>query len=142
MDCRVWGVAQDRLIELLVEPSSAFCILGLPEDRSRPTAHRVRAAVLNCGLLVEAPAVAVRLEPAVPAGTTSDLDLPVALATLAWVGLVGKELRWIFATGRLGLDGTVFGRGLAGRVTLADVAERFCRTRVVGFERMFGRVER
>jgi predicted ATPase with chaperone activity len=142
VDCRVWGVVEDRLVELLAEPDRAFRVVGLPEDRSRTTADRVRAALLNSGLLREAPLASIRFDPPVATGTTCDLDLPVALATLVWVGLLGRDLRWIFATGRLGLDGAVFARGLAGRVTLGDVVERSCRTRVVGFERMFGRVER
>jgi len=138
----VWGVVDDRLVELMAEPDHAFRIVGLPEDRPRTTADRIRAALLNSGLLREAPFVSIRLDPLVAAETTWDLDLPLALAALAWVGVVGRDLRWIFAAGRLGLDGTVFGRGLAERITLVEVADRFCRTPVVGFERMFGKVKR
>ena len=138
MDCRVWGVAQGRLIEVRVEPEMAFRVLGLPPDRARTTADRVRAAILNCGLLREAPAVAIRLEPGVDSGATWYLDVPIALAALTWAGVIGTGLRWILATGRLGLDGAVHQPGLSERLTLAGAADRLCHTPLLGFEHMFG----
>jgi predicted ATPase with chaperone activity len=140
MGVRVWGVVEDRLVELRAEPAedqAAFGIIGLPEDRSRTTADRVRAALLNSGLLSEAPPAVVRLEPAVGAGTTSDLDLPIALAALAGMGQIGTGLRWVLASGRLGLDGTVHARELTDRRGLADVVESLCQTRMLGFEHTF-----
>ena len=121
MGVRVWGVVEDRLIEVLfrgADPGVGISIEGLPEGRSRTTADRVRAALVNSGLVPEAPAVAVRLSPRVYQGQTSELDLPVALAALAFDGLVGSGLRWIFATGRLGLDGSVFSSDLEERVSI------------------------
>ncbi len=145
MGVRVWGVVEDRLIELRVEPATGgfgFRIEGLPEDRTRTTADRVRAALLNSGLVREAPAVAIRLEPLIRAGTSSDLDLALALAALAGLGVIGAGLRWILATGRLGLDGTVHARELAERRTLAEVVHSLCHTPMLGFEHMFERGSR
>ncbi len=106
----MWGVVEDRLIELCVEPATdgrGFALEGLPVGRTRSTGDRVRAALINSGLLREVPPVALRLEPPVGGGATSSLDLAVALAVLASTGAIGAGLRWILATGRLGLDGTV-----------------------------------
>ena len=140
MDVRVWGVVEDRLIELRVEAATSgvgIRVDGLPENRKRTTADRVRAALVNSGLVREAPPVAIRLEPPVRTGTTSGLDLAVALAVLAQAGGLGSGLGWILATGRLGLDGTVHAPGLADRPTLADVVGSLCQTPMLGFEHMF-----
>lgn len=140
MDVRVWGVVEDRLIELRVEPATSAVgirIEGLPEGRARTTAERVRAALVNSGLVREAPPVSIRLQPGVPAGSTTDLDLALALAVLAGPGMLGTGLRWVLATGRLGLDGTVHAAGLTDRTTLADVVGSLCHTPVIGFEHMF-----
>jgi len=145
VDVRVWGLVDDRLIELRVEPlaaEAAMRILGLSEKRARTTADRVRAALINSGLVQEAPPLTIRLEPPVPAGTTSDLDIAIALAALARVGQLGTGLRWILATGRLGLDGTLHSRGLSDRTSLAVIVESLCHTPVVGFEHMFETEER
>ena len=142
MDVRVWGVIEDRLIELRFEPATGepgLRIVGLPEDRVGTTADRVRAALLNSGLMGEVPPAVIRLEPVVRAGSASDLDLAIALAILGGVGSIGQDVRWVLATGRLGPDGTVLARGLGERLTLADVLGSLCHTRVLGFEHMFGK---
>ncbi len=110
MDVRVWGVVDHRLIEVRVrasEPGAGMSIEGLPEGRGRTAADRVRAALVNSGLVTEAPAVVIRLEPSVRPGRTSELDLTIALAALVHDGRLGAGLRWILATARLGLDGAV-----------------------------------
>ena len=45
------------------------------------------------------------------AGVTHELDLPIALAVLAQAGMI-EGVRWIFAGGRLGLDGRIYADGL------------------------------
>lgn len=145
MDVRVWGVAEDRLIELRLEPAedggAGMRIEGLPDARAQTTADRVRAALLNSGLVGEAPTVAIRLDPVVTSGTTSDLDLPIALAALVWVSVIGTGLGWILAAGRLGLNGAVHAAGPEPPPTLAEVVASLCRTQVIGFEHMFGRTD-
>jgi predicted ATPase with chaperone activity len=133
----VWGTVGDRLIELVAEPAGAFGVVGLPDDRARTTADRVRAAMVNSGLLGEAPSVSVRLDPPVRSGPTWNLDLAVALASLASTGLVGRRVRWILASGRLGLDGAVLAPGLEEQVPLAEVVHRFCHTPLLGSEHVF-----
>ncbi len=121
---RLWGVVGDRLVEVLLEgpvPVAGLRIEGLPESRMRTAADRVRAAFVNSGLIDEVPPSAIRLEPCVEAGRTSDLDLAVALAVLARAGSIGSEVRWVFAVGRLGLDGTVHSEDLEESVSIVTV---------------------
>lgn len=142
MGVRVWGVVQERLIELRVAPATRHAgiqIVGLPAGRTRTTGDRVRAALLNSGLVREAPSVTISLEPGVQCGTTSDLDLAIALASLTQIRTVGAGLRWILATGRLGLDATIHRHGMPDRPSLVDIVELLCRTPVVESEHMFGR---
>jgi len=134
----VWGMAEDRLIEITASPepgASGLRVEGLPPRRSRTTADRVRAALLNSGVLAEVPAGVLRLEPAVAAGETWELDLSLALAMLAQAGVVGAGLGWILASGRLGLDGAVHASE-AGPMDLAEVV-RSCQTPPVVSEQMF-----
>ncbi|MFB3737469.1 MAG: magnesium chelatase domain-containing protein [Candidatus Velamenicoccus archaeovorus] len=123
---RVWGSVGDRLIEVQVEDTSSrtgLLILGLPADRARTAADRIRAALVVSGLLPEAPEVLIRLVPEVRSGPTWDLDLPIAVALLAFTGLIDGGLRWVLGHGRLGLDGQVHTVGLNERATLADVTD-------------------
>jgi predicted ATPase with chaperone activity len=102
------------LIEVRAEPApdgGGLRIEGLPQTRVRTTADRVWAALTNSGLLRELPPVAVRLHPCVMAGVTNELDLPIALAVLARAEVI-PGVPWIFATGRLGLDGRIYADGL------------------------------
>ena len=141
MAVRVWGVVGDRLIEVCVEPSAGagIQIEGLPESRTRTARDRVRATLFNSALVREDPYVVIRLEPAVRAGATSALDLALALGVLGGVGVIAPGVRWILATGRLGLDGMVHADGLAEWLSLSDVVESLCQTRDVDSERMFER---
>jgi predicted ATPase with chaperone activity len=121
---RVWGVVGDRLVEVVPGSrmsAAGFRIDGLPSTRARTTANRVRAALINSGLVDEVPASTIRLEPCVGAGRTSDLDLAIALALLARAGSIGTELQWVFAAGRLGLDGAVYSEDLEESVSIVTV---------------------
>jgi hypothetical protein len=108
---------------------------GLPRARARTTADRLWAALVNSGLLGEAPSGVARLQPPVGSLGAPELDLAMALAFLARAGVVGRGLRWILASGRLGLDGTVYGRETAP-MTLAEVV-RSCQTPLLSSEHMF-----
>jgi hypothetical protein len=138
---RVWSGVEDRLIEVVAEPGAepGLRIEGLPDGRGRTAADRVRAAMVNSGLLEEAPGVVLRVEPSVQAGPRGDLDVALALAALAHVGVFRAGLGWIHASGRLRLDGVVHRAGLPGPLTLADVVSTLCHTPPVESEHMFGR---
>jgi predicted ATPase with chaperone activity len=138
VDVRVWGQVEDRLVDVRAWPvraATGLRIEGLPAGRGRTAADRVRAALINSGIVAEAPAVVIRLEPEIRAGPTGDLDVAIAVAALASAGLVGAGLRWILATGRLGPDGRVWDAG--ERVTLREVVEGLCQTPLVASEHMF-----
>jgi magnesium chelatase family protein len=125
MGVRVWGLADSRLVEVHASPGTPF-IHGLPPERVRTTRDRIRAALINTGLVRELPRVTVRLAPST-SGTTHELDLAIALAILVEAGIAGSGLRWIFATGRLGPDGRVFSTFLeepGSSVTVVTVLER------------------
>jgi predicted ATPase with chaperone activity len=115
---------EKQLVEILTEPGITFCISGLAEGRARSTEDRVRAALVNT-VLPEVPPVSIRLDPAVTSAGASDLDLAIAMAILLHVRLIGTDARWVLASGRLGLDGTVHSAELEVRFTLTDLARRF-----------------
>jgi predicted ATPase with chaperone activity len=92
----------------------------------RTTADRVRAALVNSGVIDEVPPSAIRLEPCVGNGITSELDLAIALAVLARLGSIGAEVRWVFAAGRLGLDGAVHSENLEESVSIVTVVTALC----------------
>src|SRR5436190_21929215 len=96
---RVWGAVGDRLVEVRVAPGPlevGFRIVGLPRDRARTTADRVRAAMVNSGVAPDVPPSQLLLEPCLAHGPTALLDLPIALAALACVGVVDAGLGWVF----------------------------------------------
>ncbi len=144
MDVRIWGVVDDRLIEICAtwdSNSDGVRIEGLPEDRCRTTADRIRAALLNSGVLTEVPPVAIRVEPSLSAGRTSDLDLPVALGVLVAANSLRLRLRWIVSTARLGLDGAVYAEGVTEPLSLTDVVRGLsCQTPLVKSAHMFEEV--
>ena len=110
MGVRVWGVMGDLLVEIVVEPGRAepgLRIDGLPRGRDRTTSDRVRAALINAGLVTEAPALRMSLRPALRRGRTSELDAALAFAVLAHAGWLGPDVGWVLAIERAGLDGTI-----------------------------------
>ncbi|HEX8100821.1 MAG TPA: magnesium chelatase domain-containing protein [Actinomycetota bacterium] len=144
MDVRIWGVMDDRLIEVVVASTAdgdGLVIEGLPEERRRTTRDRVAAALINSRLVKEVLGFRACLKPHVTGSPTSDLDLPLALAILLRVGTFGGGLRSVLATGRLGLDGTVFSRDFDRPTTLRDVVDHLCHTPLLESEHMFGAVE-
>ena len=84
----------------------------------------MRAALVNSGLLVREPVAVVRIDPPIRAGATSDLDLPIALAALAQLGVI-RRVGWIFAGGRLGLDGRIH-IDLDNRLSIVTVVTDLC----------------
>jgi predicted ATPase with chaperone activity len=138
---RLWGVADERLVEVRAVARSGergIRVEGLPPRRTRSTEDRVRSALVNDGLVDEAPGVTVRLLPELLEGETGDLDVVIALAALTAGGIWQADVEWVLARGRLGLDGRIFVDTFPDRPRLSDVVEAVCRTPVLGFEHVFG----
>src|SRR3979411_311982 len=85
-----------------------FSIIGLPDRSLGESRERVRAAVINSGLLFPAGKVLVNLSPADVRKEGPGFDLPIALALLAIDEQVDRTtLRDFVAFGELGLDGSI-----------------------------------
>lgn len=126
MGIRVWGVVADRLIEVCAEPAAdgavgGLVIEGLPPDVTRTSRDRIRAALVNCRLIDETPAVTIRLRPALRGSPRGELDVAISLAVLGHLGALDGGLAWILVTARLGLDGRVHPTGSEESPSLVTV---------------------
>lgn len=98
-------------IDVQVQISSGmvvFNIVGLPDKAVAESRERVRGALHGLGLALPAKRITVNLAPADVLKEGSHFDLPIALATLAAMGVLPKEeLKDFMALGELGLDGAL-----------------------------------
>src|SRR5271165_539704 len=99
----------------------AFAIIGLPDRALGESRERVRAAIVNSGLLFPAGKILVSLAPSDIRKMGPGFDLPVALALLAIDEQLDRlALQSFVALGELALDGTVRGvRGILPMVVAA-----------------------
>jgi magnesium chelatase family protein len=96
----------------------AFSVIGLPDRSLGEARERVRAAVINSGLLFPAGRVLVNLSPADIRKEGPGFDLPIALSLLAIDEQVDpRVLAQFVALGELGLDGSV--RSIRGTLPMA-----------------------
>ena len=99
----------------------AFSVIGLPDRSLGEARERVRAAVINSGLLFPAGRVLCNLSPAEIRKEGPGYDLPIALSLLAIDEQVDPRVLAEFAAfGELGLDGSV----PAGARSLTDGRRR------------------
>lgn len=98
-------------IEVQVQIASglpAFTIVGLPDKAVGESRERVRGALHAMGLSLPPKRITVNLAPADVLKEGSHYDLPIALATLAAMGILPKEeLKDCCVLGELGLDSTI-----------------------------------
>lgn len=86
----------------------AFNIVGLPDKAVAESRERVRAALHALGLALPAKRITVNLAPADVLKEGSHFDLPIALATLAAMGVLPlEEIGHYTALGELALDGAL-----------------------------------
>ncbi|WP_454778761.1 magnesium chelatase domain-containing protein, partial [Georgenia muralis] len=114
-------------VEAHVAPGlPAFTVVGLPDASVNEAKERVRAAVTSSGLAWPARRTTVNLSPATLPKTGSGLDLALAVAVLAAVGLPGAaEAAGRVHLGELGLDGRLHPvRGILPAVAAAVSAGR------------------
>ena len=95
-------------IEVQVQIASglpAFTIVGLPDKAVGESRERVRGALHAMGLSLPAKRITINLAPADVLKEGSHYDLPIALGTLAAMGILPKEeLAHTCVLGELGLD--------------------------------------
>ena len=100
-----------------------FRIVGLPDTAVRESRERVIAAVRNSGFALPPRAITVSLAPADIRKQGNYLDLPIALALLAALGLLPRDsLSGRLFCGELGLDGEL--RAVRGGLAVSDLAAR------------------
>ena len=96
-----------------------FTIVGLPDASCREARDRVRAALLSSGLAWPLKRVTVNLAPSGIRKGGAGLDLAIAVALIAAVGLIdGATLAGRAFVAELGLDGSL--RPVTGTVPLVD----------------------
>ena len=86
----------------------SWTLVGLASTAVKESRERVCAALSNSGLPLPPRRVTVNLSPADTPKSGTALDLPIALAILAALGLISHDATArIIAIGELGLDGTI-----------------------------------
>ena len=102
----------DVEVQLVATPQGAFSIVGLPDKAVAESRERVRGAFAGIGLALPPKKVIANLAPADLPKEGSHFDLPIALALLASMGIIGPDaLDGWAAIGELGLDGQIAGVG-------------------------------
>ncbi|HVN72766.1 MAG TPA: YifB family Mg chelatase-like AAA ATPase [Desulfomonilia bacterium] len=101
----------------------SISIVGLPDSAVKESRERVRSAIVNSGLDFPPRRITVNLAPADVRKEGGTFDLPVSVAILAALGLVGRGvLNDYLFMGELGLDGSV--RPVRGVVSAAFLTKR------------------
>ncbi len=107
-----------------------FILLGLPDAALSESRERVRAAIVNSGLIWPNKKITVSLSPAWLPKSGSNFDLPIAVAILMAQGIIENQERadQIFL-GELALDGTL--RFIRGVLPILLSAKKFGATSAV-----------
>jgi len=101
-----------------------FAIVGLPDKAVAESRERVRGAFAGIGLALPSRRIIANLAPADLPKEGSHFDLPIALALLASMGVIGPDaLQGWAALGELGLDGRI--QPVGGSLPAAVAAASF-----------------
>jgi magnesium chelatase family protein len=100
-----------------------FTIVGLPDSSVKESRERVRSAIINSGAEFPPRRITVNLAPADVKKEGGNFDLPIAVAILACLGKVPRDiLKEYLFMGELGLDSSV--RPVKGVVSAAFLAKQ------------------
>lgn len=95
-------------VELRVERGFLFRLSGVNTSAAKALQARVRSALIACGYRWPGKGITVNISPAVQTRSTTQLDLPIALAILASEGQIPKQsIKHTAFSGELSLDGTI-----------------------------------
>ena len=98
----------DVEVQLMSAQQPTFSVVGLPDKAVAESRERVRGAFAGIGLALPAGRIIANLAPADLPKEGSHFDLPIALALLASMGVIGPDaLDGWAAVGELGLDGQI-----------------------------------
>ena len=87
---------------------TTFSLVGLPDKAVAESRERVRGAFAGIGLALPPKRIIANLAPADLPKEGSHFDLPIALALMAAMGVIGpNDLDGWAAIGELGLDGQI-----------------------------------
>lgn len=129
MDVRLVSVEAD-----LSNGLPMFHMVGYLSAEVKEAGERVRTAIRNSGLEIPAKKTVINLSPADIRKRGASFDLPIALAILASLGLVGRaRLEKTLVIGELGLDGRVC-RCTGILPIVAAAKKEGCRACIVPFE--------
>jgi magnesium chelatase family protein len=116
-----------------------FSIIGLGDSAVQESRERIITALSSLSDTQLPDQILVSLSPADLRKVGSSLDLPIALAIAASVGLIESEkLKDIFSFGELSLDGII--RPIKGAVAYAATAKNFGLKKIVCSENSFNEV--
>jgi magnesium chelatase family protein len=115
MVARAYSVAfqgvEARIVEVqcAVTPGlPAFSIVGLPDKAVSEARDRVRTALTSMAIALPSKRITINLSPANLPKEGSHFDLPIALALLAALGILPKDvIETVVALGELSLDGSL-----------------------------------
>lgn len=128
MTARTFTVAFEGVDARMVEVQCAvtpglptFSIVGLPNKAVSEARERVRAALASMALALPSKRITVNLSPADLPKEGSHFDLPIALALLAAIDIIPREMvEQTVALGEMSLDGGLV--GVAGALPAAVAA--------------------
>ncbi len=109
-------------VEIDVYPGLAsITVVGLPDSAVKESTARVKSAIINSGYPFPVRRITVNLAPAGLRKEGASFDLPMALGTLAALGLLPAErLEGYMVVGELSLDGAV--KPIRGGLSIALAA--------------------
>ena len=96
----------DVQVQFIANKQSSIIVVGLPDKAVEESRERLRSVFTHYGLSLPPRGIVVNLSPADVPKEGSHYDLPIALAILAEMGMVDREvLQDYMAMGELALDG-------------------------------------
>ncbi len=119
----VYGIEAALIdVEVHVAPggNGEIRIVGLPDTAIRESRARIEAAIRNSGFELPYRRITINLAPANVRKEGSSFDLPIAVAILASMGVIQREIDDTLIIGELALDGRI--RPVRGALSVAMLA--------------------